>query len=94
MKKTLLIILSFPITLVLYILIFSGNVKYSEEIVINANIDTVSALFDNPYKLKEYVDGIESYKVINGKLREIETKAEIIFSMEKYHIKLMEYIIL
>ena len=80
MKKTILIILSFPITLVLYILLFSGNIKYSDEIVINANIDTVSDLFDNPYNMKEYMDGIESYKVINGKLREIGTKAEIIFS--------------
>ena len=48
MKKLLLIILCFPITLVLYILLFSGNIKYSEEIEINANIDTVVALFDNP----------------------------------------------
>ena len=80
MKKTILIILSFPITLVLYILLFSGNIKYSEEIVINANIDTVSALFDNPYNMKEYMDGIESYTVLSGKIREVGAKAELIVS--------------
>ena len=60
MKKTILIILSFPITLVLYILLFTGNVKYIEEIEINSNIDTVMALFDNPYNMKEYMDGIQT----------------------------------
>ena len=80
MKKTILIILSFPITLVLYILLFSGNIKYSEEIVINANIDTVSALFDNPYNMKEYMDGIESYTVLSGDIREVGAKAELIVS--------------
>jgi len=78
MKKTLLIILSFPITLVLYILLFSGNIKYSEEIVINANIDTVSALFDNPYNMKKYMVGIESYTVLSGKIREVGATAELI----------------
>ena len=78
MKKTILIILSFPITLVLYILLFSGNVKYSEEIVINANIDTVSVLFDNPDNMKEYMDGIESYTVLSGNIREVGAKAELI----------------
>tara|TARA_B100001250_G_scaffold151958_1_gene130418 strand:+ start:3619 stop:4173 length:555 start_codon:yes stop_codon:yes gene_type:complete len=77
-KRIVLIILSFPITLVLYILLFSGNIKYSEEIVINANIDTVSALFDNPYNMKEYMDGIESYTILSGNIREVGSKAEII----------------
>ena len=80
MKKTILIILSFPITLVLYILLLSGNVKYSEEIVINSNIDTVTALFDNPYNMKEYMQGIESYELISGELREVGAKAELIVS--------------
>jgi len=38
MKKILLIVLSFPITLVLYIVLFSNSIKYSEEIIINENI--------------------------------------------------------
>ena len=80
MRKTLIILLSFPITLVLYILLFSGNVKYSQEIVINANIDTVAALFDNPYNMKEYMDGIQSYKVLSGNIREVGAKAELVVS--------------
>ena len=80
MKKLVLIILSFPITLVLYILLFSNSIKYSEEIVINQNINTVTALFDNPYNMKEYMDGIESYTVLSGNIREVGAKAELIVS--------------
>ena len=78
MKKTILIILSFPITLVLYILLFTGNIKYTEEIEINSNIDTVMELFDNPYNMKEYMEGIESYTVLNGNIREAGTQAELV----------------
>ena len=77
MKKILLIILSFPITLVLYILLFSGNIKYSEEIVIDANIDTVVALFNNPHNMKHYMTGMESYIVLSGKINQVGSKAEI-----------------
>jgi hypothetical protein len=77
-KKILLIVLSFPITLILYILLFTGNIKYTEEIDINSNIDTVIALFDNPYNMKEYMQGIESYTILSGNIREVGTKAEIV----------------
>ncbi len=80
MKKLVLIILSFPITLVLYILLFNNSIKYSEEIVINRNIDTVTALFDNPYNMKEYMDGINSYTLISGNIGEPGAKAEIIIN--------------
>ena len=98
MKKIILIILSFPITLVLYILLFTGNLKYSEEIEINANIDTVSALFDNPYNMKEYMDGIESYTVLSGNIREVGAKAELIVSyieedVEKRKIIMIEEVL-
>ena len=93
MKKLVLIILSFPITLVLYILLFSGNIKYSEEIVINANIDTVIVLFDNPYNMKEYMDGIEYYKLINGEIRKVGAKAEITVVMGENKIVMIEEII-
>ena len=78
MKKTLLIILSFPITLVSYILLFSGNIKYSEEIIINANIERVSDLFDNPYNMKQYMDGFQNYKLISGKINEIGSKLKCV----------------
>ena len=75
--------LSFPITLVLYILLFTGNLKYTEEIEINSNIDTVMELFDNPYNMKEYMQGIERYTVLNGNIREVGTKAELVVAYIK-----------
>ena len=93
MKKILLIILSFPITLVVYILLFTGNIKYTEEIEINTNIDTVIALFDNPYNMQEYMSGIESYKVVEGNIRETGTKAEMIVVMGEKKIIMIEEII-
>ena len=93
MKKILLIILSFPITLVIYILLFAGDVKYTEEIEINTNIDTVIALFDNPYNMQEYMDGIESYKVVEGNIREVGAKAEMIVLMGEKKIIMIEEII-
>ena len=75
-KKFLIIVLTFPITLTLYIFLFTGNIKYSEEIEINSNIDSLIVLFDNPYNMKEYMDGIEDYKLISGELRKVGAKAE------------------
>ena len=77
MKKFIIIILTFPITLVLYILLFSGNIKYSEEIVINSNIEKVIDLFDNPYNMKQYMYGFESYTIVKGNINEIGTISEI-----------------
>ena len=77
MKKFIIIILTFPITLLLYILLFTGNIKYSEEIVINSNIEKVTDLFDNPYNMKKYMYGFESYTVIKGNINEIGTISEI-----------------
>ena len=93
MKKILLIILSFPITLTLYILLFTGNIKYTEEIEINSNIDTLIELVDNPYNMKEYMDGIGSYTVLSGNIREVGTKAEIIALMGESKIIMIEEII-
>ena len=77
MKKIAIIILTFPITLILYILLISGNIKYSEEIVIDSNIDKVIDLFDNPHNMKQYMYGFESYTVIKGNINEIGTISEI-----------------
>ena len=93
MKKIIFITLSFPVTLVLYILFFSGNIKYTEEIEINSNIDTVIALFDNPYNMKEYMDETESYKLISGELREVGSKAEIVVLMGENKVIMIEEII-
>ena len=93
MKKILLIILSFPITLTIYILLFTGNIKYTEEIEINTNIDTVIALFDNPYNIQKYMEGIESYKIVEGNVREVGAKAEMIVLMGEKKIIMIEEII-
>ena len=57
---------------------FSNSIKYSEEIIINENIDTVSLLFDNPYNMKEYMYGFQSYNLVSGKIGENGSKSEII----------------
>jgi hypothetical protein len=93
MKKILLIILSFPITLIIYILLFTGNIKYTEEIEINTNIDTVIALFDNPYNMQKYMEGIESYKIVEGNVREVGAKAEMIVVMREKKIIMIEEIL-
>ena len=87
-KKILLGLLIVLICFIAYIFLIAGNVKYTEEIEINANIDTVVALFDNPYNMQKYMDGIESYTVLNGNLREVGTRAEIVVSyIEKDVVK-------
>ena len=93
MKKALIILVTFPITLVIYILLFTGNIKYTEEIEINTNIDTVIALFDNPYNMQEYMEGIESYKVVDGNIREVGAKAEMTVLMGEKKIIMIEEII-
>ena len=59
----------------LYILLFTGPLRYSEEIEINANIDTIATLVDNPYNMEKYMEGIINYKVLSGNLREVGSKA-------------------
>ena len=61
-----------------YIIFFTGTLVYTEEIEIDAPIETVIALFNNPYNMVEYMDDIESYKVLSGSAGEIGAKAEII----------------
>ena len=93
MKKIIIIILSFPITLALYIILFSGSIKYCQEIEIKSNIDTVIEIFDNPYNMKEYINGITDYKIISGEISKVGSKAEITFVMENNKIIMIEEII-
>ena len=87
-KKIIIGLLITLISLVAYIFLIAGNVKYTEEIEINANIEKVVALFDNPYNMEIYMHGIESYTVLNGSLREVGTKAELVVSyIEKDVVK-------
>ena len=93
MKKLLIIALTFPITLTLYIFLFTGNIEYTEEIEINSNIDSLIVLFDNPYNMKEYMEGIESYNLISGEIRKVGAKAEITAVMGENKVIMIEEII-
>ena len=51
------------------------------------------ALFDNPYNMQEYMDGIESYKIVEGNIREVGAKAEMTVLMGEKKIIMIEEII-
>ena len=93
MKKILITTCIIIIGLITYIYTIAGNLKYSEEIEINVNIDTVSLLVDNPYNMQKYMEGIESYKVLSGNIGENGTKAEITAIMGKDTIIMIEEIL-
>tara|TARA_B100000900_G_scaffold405263_1_gene414633 strand:- start:185 stop:721 length:537 start_codon:yes stop_codon:yes gene_type:complete len=93
-KKTLiLIILSFPITLTVYVFLFTDNIKFEEEIVINANIDTIALILNNPSKIDNYMPGVETYSLKKGNLGKKGAVAEIKINSEGNDIVLKETII-
>tara|TARA_B100000963_G_scaffold277816_1_gene246205 strand:+ start:3650 stop:4177 length:528 start_codon:yes stop_codon:yes gene_type:complete len=93
-KKTLfIIILSFPITLTLYVFLFADDIKFEEEIVINANIDTIAIILNNPSKIDNYMPGVEKYSLKKGDLGRKGAVAEIKINSEGNDILLKETII-
>ena len=93
-KKTLIIIiLSFPITLTIYILLFAGNIKFEENIIINSNIDTVARVLNNPENKTNYIDEIKEYKLISGEIGSNGSNSEIKINTEGNSILLNEKII-
>ena len=80
-KNLLVIILTFPITLSIYIYFFTGNLQFTEEIVINSDIKSVTELLGDPNNMIRYMEGIESYNVIKGDINQIGTEAEIVALM-------------
>ena len=93
-KKTLiLIILSFPITLTVYVFLFADNIKFEEEIVINANIDSIALILNNPSKIDNYMPGVEKYSLKKGDLGRKGAVAEIKINSEGNDILLKETII-
>ena len=93
-KKTLiLIILSFPITLTIYIFLFVGNIKFEENIIINSNIDTVAMVLNNPENKTNYINEIKEYKLISGERGKKGSKSEIKINTEGNSILLKEKII-
>ena len=93
-KKTLfLIILSFPITLTLYVFLIADKIKFEEEIVINANIDTIAMILNNPALINNYMPGVENYSLKKGDLGKKGAVAEIKINTEGNDIVLKETII-
>ena len=76
-----------------YIMFFAGNLKYSEEININCNIDTVVALSIDPYNMLKYMDGIESYELISGDHREIGAKWKVVYKNGEVEMEMIETVI-
>ena len=71
------IFLSFPVTLVLYIILFNNDIRYTEEVIINSNIEDVIKIHEDTTFMKKYTNGLISYKLISGDLRNIGAKSEI-----------------
>lgn len=93
-KKTLiLIILSFPITLTVYVFLFADNIKFKEEIVIEANIDSIVMVLNNPSKIDKYMPGVQVYELQKGDLGKNGAIAEIKINSEGIDITLKETII-
>ena len=93
-KKTLIIIiLSFPITLTIYVFLFAGNIKFEEEIVVKGNIDTIAMILNNPSKINNYMPGIKEYNLKRGDLGKKGAIAEIKINSEGNDIVLKETII-
>ena len=93
-KKTLiLIILSFPITLTLYVFLFVDDIVFEEEIVINSNIDSITMILNNPSKIDNYMPGVQEYILKKGDLGKKGAVAEIKINSEGNDIVLEETII-
>ena len=93
LKVVIVILILIPLFFVSILLFSSGNLKYAEEIEINKPINGVVALFDNPNNMKEYMDGIESYKLISGTGREVGAKYKLHFKMDEMEMEMTETVI-
>jgi len=93
-KNFLIIILTFPITLSIYIYFFTGNLHYIEEIEINSDINSVAKLLANQNNMIKYMDGIESYNVTKGRVNQVGTESEIIALMGDKKLRMKEVVII
>ena len=92
-KKALIILLTFPLTLTMYIWFFSGNIEYTEEIIIDSNIDSICALFNNPDNMSKYMKEFKKYKLLEGKQGNNGAKSEVTVNINEQEIVLIEEII-
>tara|TARA_B100000315_G_C14522855_1_gene562406 strand:+ start:28 stop:549 length:522 start_codon:yes stop_codon:yes gene_type:complete len=91
--KIIIIILFLIGAFCLYVLFLTGNLKYSEEIIVNKHIDTVITLFDNPDNLQKWMPELESHELISGNLKEIGSKYKIKAKVDKREMEMIETII-
>ena len=67
--------------------------KYTCSTIINAPIDTVVSLWNDPQYFQEWQDGFQSITLLNGKANEIGSKSKIILK-DGMQIELIETIII
>ncbi len=66
--------------------------KYSEEIFINKPLDEVILHFDDPEKLKEWMEGLETFEHLEGTPGEVGAKSRLVFKTESREIEMVETI--
>ena len=76
-NKIPFLILVFPVFLILYIILFKGNLSYYEEIIINSDIENVIVLHEDPQFLGNYMNGFIAFESIKGEARKTGSISEI-----------------
>ena len=66
--------------------------KYTVDVVIDRPIDEVVENFDDPEKLKEWMQGLESFEHIEGTPGEVGAKSKLHFKMGKRELDMIETI--
>lgn len=67
--------------------------KFTCQVEINAPIEKVIELFDNPDNLKDWQDGFISYEHLNGTPGQKDAKSKLIYKAGRKTIELIETII-
>ncbi len=66
--------------------------KYSCEVLINAPVEKVIRLFDNPDNMYKWMEGLKSFEHISGNEGEVGAKSKLKFKMGKRQIDMIETI--
>ncbi len=64
--------------------------KYALNIIIDAPVDRVIELYDEPANLEQWMDGLEEFKSVKGTPREAGSTAKLKFRMGKRVVEMME----
>lgn len=64
--------------------------KYTEQVIIEKPIEEVIANFDDPEKLKEWMEGLQSFEHLEGTQGEIGAKSKLVFTMGSRVIEMVE----